>query len=267
MPELPEVETIVSELRRAVVGKSIRRLFLFDKKLKKPHLELPSRILGVRRRGKYIVLELAGGGKLVFHLRMTGELFLGCGSTTADGQKHKHERATLCLSEGLCVRFFDIRRFGTLDFHKDEKTLPQLGLEPFSKTFNAKTLVKLFQDSARPIKSFLLDQKKIAGIGNIYADEVLWLARIHPARKSNRLKDKEIGLLAASIPKILREAIKEGGFTLRDYRRLDGSSGYYQHSRKVYDREGLLCLRCRAKIKRIKLGGRSSYFCPVCQRP
>ena len=287
MPELPEVETITRELSRVLVGKKLNKFSVFDtKKISRPRIPLPSRVLGVSRRGKYIIFDLDCGRQCLIHLRMTGGLLLKMvrrGSPRAQqstratklvGVKQggksglspeKHERARFCFSGGSVLHFFDTRRFGTIDWPK-HGVLPNLGIEPFSKEFKAKTLAKLFRNSRRPIKNFLLDQKKIAGIGNIYADEALWLAKIHPKRRSGDLSAAEAEKLALAIKKILREAIKKGGFTLRDYRRTGGESGYYQHSRKVYDREGLPCLRCRAKIKRIKIGGRSSYFCPKCQK-
>lgn len=286
MPELPEVETIVRELARKLVGKKLAKFLVFDKeKISQPRLKLPIRVLGVSRRGKYIIFNLDCGRKCVVHLRMTGLLLLKKQQSSitafADAKRKneenmppgQHERARLVFSDGSILHFFDTRRFGTVEwfdhiYHKWPKQgyLPRLGIEPLSQSFNEGILKGILNKSSRGIKSFLLDQQKIAGIGNIYADEVLWLAKIHPCRKSNRLTTAEAGRLALAIKKILREAIKKGGFTLRDYRRTGGESGYYQHSRKVYGREGKKCLRCKTKIRRIKIGGRSSYFCSSCQK-
>ncbi|MDO8536659.1 MAG: bifunctional DNA-formamidopyrimidine glycosylase/DNA-(apurinic or apyrimidinic site) lyase [bacterium] len=274
MPELPEVETIVRGLSRRITGKKLSRFLVYDKKrLVSPRLSLPKKIVAVRRHGKYIVCDMTSGLRCLVHLRMTGELLLGeisdSSSRARDEGKQKaskHERARFNFSDGSFLRFIDVRRFGTIEWLKDGRSLPSLGPDPLSRGFNTKILFAATQKSLRAIKSLLLDQKIIAGIGNIYTDESLWMAKIHPRRESKSLKLAEISRLVKEIKQILREGIKKGGFTLRDYRRIDGSSGYYQHSRKAYDREDLPCLRCRAKIKRIKVGGRSSYFCARCQK-
>lgn len=275
MPELPEVETIVRELNRKISGKTISRFFIFDKKLSRAGFRLPAKIVAVHRHGKYIVFHAEGGKKILIHLRMTGSLLLDTNKKKRRWSAAKGERAAFLFSDGSALHFFDARRFGTVEW-SSRGSLPKLGVDPLINKFNGQTLQKLISGSSfdspkrgaggRVIKSFLLDQKKIAGIGNIYADESLWMARINPKRRVGSFSDAEIKKLAGSIKKILREAIKKGGFTLRDYRRLDGSSGYYQHSRKVYDRQGQKCKRCGDTIKRIRLGGRSSYFCSACQR-
>ncbi|MEK9179859.1 MAG: bifunctional DNA-formamidopyrimidine glycosylase/DNA-(apurinic or apyrimidinic site) lyase [Patescibacteria group bacterium] len=260
--------------------------------------DLPERPFG-RAGGSQRVPASNGvdcGHHCVVHLRMTGQLFyekfadkrgLGHGapsrtnaekiqSKSASGLRKsaaKHERARFVFSDGSVLRFFDMRRFGTFMWPRQD-VLPQLGVEPLSGKFDADHLMKLLKTSGRPIKNFLLDQKNIAGIGNIYADEALWTAKINPKRKARSLNVREVRKLVCAVRKVLREAIKKGGFTLRDYRRTGGESGYYQHSRRVYDREGLACLpraesrghACGGKIRRIKLGGRSSYFCPKCQK-
>lgn len=290
MPELPEVETIVRELNRKISGKTLSRFFVFDKKLPRAGFRLPAKIVAAQRHGKYIVFHAEGdpvksrgagvsqdhgaSKKILIHLRMTGSLLLDTNKKKRRWSAAKGERAAFLFSDGFILHFFDTRRFGTVEWfgsahHKwpKKENLPELGMEPLSKEFTLVALKEMLRDSSRAIKSFLLDQKKVAGIGNIYADESLWTARINPKRRAGSLSGGEIKKLAESIKKTLREAIKKGGFTLRDYKRLDGSSGYYQHSRKVYDREGLPCKRCHATIRRIKIGGRSSYFCFVCQPP
>ncbi len=262
MPELPEVETITRELSRAIVGKKLNKFSVFDtEKILRPRLALPRKIVSVRRRGKYIVCEMDGGSRCLIHLRMTGELLLG-----RQIARRKHERARFYFHDGSTLHFVDVRRFGTIGWRDGSQSLPRLGMEPLSKSFSAKKLGELLRGRKKAIKSALLDQQLIAGIGNIYADESLWTAKIHPLRKGSTLSGAEVVRLTASIKKILRRAIKKGGSTLRDYRRTDGRLGNYQNSRKAYAREGQLCFRCRAKIRRIKIGGRSSYFCPACQR-
>jgi formamidopyrimidine-DNA glycosylase len=270
MPELPEVETITRELSRALTGKKLRKFSVFDtEKIKKPRLNLPLTIVSAHRHGKFIVLDSDSGSRCLIHLRMTGELlFVTRKKATSDRDfsKQKHERARFHLSNGSILRFIDVRRFGTVEWLGRHSPLPRMGVEPLSRDFNPKKLEELLGGRKKAIKSALLDQRLIAGIGNIYADESLWMAGIHPMRRSGALEKPEIARLAASIGKVLREATKKGGSTLRDYRKTDGSRGDYQNYRKAYGREGEKCLRCGLKIKRIKVGGRSSYFCPACQR-
>jgi formamidopyrimidine-DNA glycosylase len=267
MPELPEVETIVRELSRKISGKTLCRFLVFDKKrIKEPKLSLPQKIKSVSRRGKYIVFIASDNLRCLIHLRMTG-WFIFEKDAKDSPEFLKHERAAFNFCDGSKLRFIDVRRFGTIIWQKGDRPLPRLGLEPLSRSFNAKVLSGMLHNGNKAIKSVLLDQQLIAGLGNIYADESLWAAKIHPLRKSGSLKKSEITRLTLSIKKILREAIKKGGFTLRDYRRPDGNSGFYQNSRKVYKREGKPCFRCGAKIRRIKIGSRSVHFCPVCQRP
>lgn len=266
MPELPEVETIVREMRDALVGKKLKRVFVFDRKLSRPGVHFPLKVESVERLGKYIVCNMTNGARCLVHLRMTGELLLEKFNRNSSEARRQHERAAFNFSDGSKLRFIDVRRFGTIEWRKKHEPLPSLGPDPLSKEFTPKTFTAAFKKSSRAIKSLLLDQQAIAGIGNIYADESLWLAKIQPRRESRSLKTGEVRRLVLSIKSVLKEAIKKGGFTLRDYRRLDGSSGYYQKSRKVYDREGEHCFRCDAKIRRIKIGGRSSYFCLKCQK-
>jgi formamidopyrimidine-DNA glycosylase len=267
MPELPEVEIIARELSRKIVGKELSKFSVFDaEKISRPRLGLPQTVLAVRRRGKYIVCEMDGGLRCLIHLRMTGELLFYASCSMLRTSKNRHERARFHFSDGSILSFADVRRFGTIYWIKNEDDIPRLGPEPLSAAFSARTLGDILKKSSRAIKSALLDQRLVSGIGNIYADEALWLARINPKRKSNSLAPEEIARLALSIKSVLREAIKKGGFTLRDYRRTDGSSGHYQNFRKVYKREGLPCFNCRRKIKREKLSGRSSYFCGRCQK-
>ncbi len=284
MPELPEVETIVRELNRKVAGKKLSRFLIFDPapfasgasrkisvraakgagqvRIQSPRFSFPTRVLSVTRHGKHIVFNLDCKKHCIIHLRMTGELIYEKKPPTKP--RPKNERAALYFSDRSVLHFFDTRRFGTIKW-PTHGNLPHLGAEPLSKEFNEVFLKNILERSSQKIKSFLLDQKKIAGIGNIYADESLWTAKINPKRKADSLSVAETKKLVSAIKNILRKAIKMGGSTIRDYRRTGGESGYYQHSRRVYDREGLPCVRCRAKIKRIKIGGRSSYFCKECQ--
>lgn len=260
MPELPEVETVVRELRKKLPGKELLRPEIFDKRLGRLRLPLPLKIISVDRHGKYIVLH-SPTGKLLLHLRMTGRLRF---AKQVPRRAEKHERARFYFAGNLVLRFFDPRRFGTIEWAKEK--LPALGLDPLSKNFNAENLRNILFSNSRAVRSLLLDQKVVAGLGTIYADEALWSAKIDPRRKSDSLAEKEIGRLRQAIVKVLRLAIKKGGTTFRDYRKTGGGRGSYQFFRRVYGREGLPCFRCRGRIKRIRIGGRSAHFCPKCQK-
>lgn len=260
MPELPEVETIVRELKKKISGKELRKIFVFDAKLKKFNPPLPFKITSVDRHGKYIVFH-STKGKILLHLRMSGRLEF---SPDAVHEKTgKRERILFVFNSGV-LRFMDHRRFGTAEWQN--KNLPELGIDPLSAEFGSKAMLNILSAHSRGIKALLLDQKLISGLGNIYADESLWLAKIDPCRKSDSLSEAETARLASAIKAVLKKAIEKGGFTLRDYRKPSGKTGSYQKFRKVYGREGLPCPRCRGTIKRIKIGGRSSYFCPKCQK-
>ncbi len=263
MPELPEVETTVRELRKKISGKKLRKLFIFDRRLGRLRLPLPLTIHSVDRHGKYIVLH-SDFGKILLHLRMSGRLLLKREQSKISVLPEKHERARFVFSGGSVLRFFDPRRFGTLEWRKDG--LPEMGVNPMSSEFDQESFRDILHSRSRGLKALLLDQKLVAGLGNIYADESLWHAKVNPRRASDSLSRAEIQHLTASIKEVLREAIKRGGFTLRDYRKPSGGEGSYQKFRKVYDREGLPCSRCRSKIERVKIGGRSTYFCPRCQK-
>ncbi len=269
MPELPEVETIVRELRKKLSGKKLLRLEIFDRRLRRLRLPLPLKISSVDRHGKYIVVHTKKG-KLLLHLRMTGRLRFA--KKVSRAPEEKHERARFYFGGGVILKFIDSRRFGTIEWFdftrykwKTEK-LPELGLNPMKGEFNAGSLKDVLRLRSRAIRSLLLDQKIVAGLGTIYADEALWYAKIAPGRKSDSLTDAEVKRLVASIKRVLRLAIKKGGTTFRDYRKTGGDPGGYQFFRKVYGREGLPCFRCRGKIKRMKIGGRSAHFCPACQK-
>ncbi len=271
MPELPEVHTIVEELQSVIPGKRVSAIAVFDKKIRKPEIVLPFAFTDVTRHGKFIVCH-AKGGKFLLHLRMTGELLFSKNSSPQVSKIlklapiQKNERFAFLFADGSVLRFFDTRRFGTLEWRPQREGLPTLGVDPLSPAFTPEFLYSATRKSRQPIKSFILDQKKIAGIGNIYADEALWFAGVHPKRRADSITRGEAGKIAVAVRRVLHKGIKLGGFTLRDYRRLDGSFGYYQKSRKAYGREGEACLRCGTKIRRIKVGGRSAYFCPDCAR-
>lgn len=267
MPELPEVETVVRQLRRTLIGKTLRRFFIYDPRLESPGTRRTLGITSVERLGKYIVLGTKTGSRCLIHLRMTGGLFFHKTARAREGRKrHPHLRARFLFSDGSDLRFVDARRFGTIQwFGQDNRWEPALGADPLSSTFNAAYLRTLGSGRSRAIKSLLLDQRCIAGIGNIYADEGLWLAGIHPQRPSNALNDTEWQNLAVALPGILQKGIRQGGFTLRDWRAPDGQRGRYQLARNVYGRADQPCRRCKTPIRKIRVASRGTHYCPRCQ--
>lgn len=281
MPELPEVETIVRGLQPALPGRSILRVELGKTDfIEDPDAlirELPGcRIVSVGRHGKFIVVSLAGKTAsaanhndesrnllLLIHLGMTGQLTV-CPSS-APVERHTHAR--FLLDNGRELRYTDIRRFGSIRVipqSESETYLGPLGADPLEAAEND-FRERITGRHAR-IKALLLDQRVFRGMGNIYTDESLWRARIHPARLASGLKQEETARLFQSIQKILREAIRLRGSSISDYVDADGARGEFQLRHRVYQREGKKCFRCGVLIRRIIVAGRSSYFCSRCQR-
>ena len=262
MPELPEVETIVRDLAETV-GSTIEKIQILDRELELPAKEIMgSQIASIGRRGKYIVFQLDPAGKLVFHMRMSGRLLRIC----AEGE-WKYSRLVLHLSRGV-IHFVDPRRLGTVEFCCNG--FPHtLGIDPFDKRFTPKRLTEIVGTSRGSVKCVLMDQRKIAGIGNIYASEALWRAMIDPRRTGNSLEKRDLRRLHPAIVELLNDAILHMGCTLgdsvSDYRSATGESGEFQDALRVYGREGEPCDRCGETIAKIKQAGRSTYFCPHCQ--
>jgi formamidopyrimidine-DNA glycosylase len=273
MPELPEVETIVRELREEhLVGlKIVQAKVFWDRSL--VHLGSPSFckriagqiILNIGRRGKFLVFSLSQDTLLV-HLRMTGKFFI----EKLEIPVHSHERIRLYLSDRRILRFEDQRKFGKWYLVSiPEEILDNIGIEPLSANFSVKELKKIFSKSNRQIKSFLLDQRHIAGLGNIYVDEALWEAKIHPLRLIQTLEDHEITALYEAIVLVLKKGIENTGTTLgsarANYFSVSGRRGSNQHNLKVFRREGLPCFRCNTTINKIVIAQRGTHFCPTCQ--
>jgi formamidopyrimidine-DNA glycosylase len=272
MPELPEVETIARTLAPAVCGRIVAGVELLYRPLlrtggRKVLDDLRGRrALDVRRRGKMLLIELEGGRTLVFHLKMTGQFFFAAEPDPRD----KHTRLVMRFEDGKNeLRFRDVRKFGFLlclegapEASCDE--LSCLGPEPLE--VGPEEFAAILKPRKGRIKSLLLDQTKIAGIGNIYADEMLFDARIHPKTPASSLGKQAVGRLYESMRKILTLAIAEKGSTLQDYRDAEGKAGNFQSFHKVYDRKGEPCVVCGATVRMIRIGGRSSHFCPMCQR-
>jgi len=261
MPELPEVETVVRQLRPKISGQRIKKVIIIDRKLgsaSRYSTITNKKIRTVARRGKYIIIRLNDDVRLIIHLRMTGQLLWQGNSAQAD----KYTRVILRLSPRAYLLLNDLRRFATFTI---TKTPLNLGIEPLTAAFNSKHLGNILAGSKRAIKDFLLDQKKIAGIGNIYASEILFAGRIHPRRISSSLKPAEMLKLTAETKRILKLAIKHQGTTISDFADTNKKKGNFQRLIKVYDKEGQPCPCCRTEIRKIKQQGRSTYFCPHCQ--
>ncbi|MDQ3121099.1 MAG: bifunctional DNA-formamidopyrimidine glycosylase/DNA-(apurinic or apyrimidinic site) lyase [Actinomycetota bacterium] len=267
MPELPEVETIRSQLAPRLAGRTLMRVEILDPRLTRPielfevaaELEGDS-IVAVERRGKYLVLRLESGFALLVHLRMTGSF--GFEPTT-------HERAVLELDDGTRLAYRDVRRFGTWLVLEDAELEPYLagknGPEPLGARFTAEWLASRLAVRRAPVKAVLLDQRVAAGVGNIYADEALWRARVNPLRPAESVDPDEVRRLHRAIRAALRAGIERQGSTLSDYRTPQGARGGMQDEFRVYGRDGLPCARCRTAIAKTRVGGRGTSYCPRCQ--
>ena len=274
MPELPEVETVRRRLEPSFVGRRLERVEILDARLTRPHdpLEVAAELTGERvsaldRRGKYLVVRFESGRALLIHLRMTGSLLHVPAGAGAEADPHR--RAIVTLDDGSAVAYRDVRRFGTWLLTEPDEVEPylnaRLGGEPLAPAFTAKRLGEALANRRAPVKAVILDQRRLAGVGNIYADEALWRARVHPLRPAGDLSEDELRVLHRGIRAALKAGIARQGATLRDYRTPDGSSGRMQHEFKVYGREGEPCERCGRPIEKIRAGGRGTWFCPSCQ--
>ena len=277
MPELPEVETIVRGLKARIDGKRLLHLTLHRPDLRRAiPMGLAAKVEGQRvdrvdRRAKYILLRLADGGILIVHLGMSGRLTLGDAARPLPPQRHDH--AAMLFEGGIEVRFNDPRRFGLIDYARAD-TLPRhelfrhLGPEPVDPGFDGALLARLLAGKQTPIKSALLDQRVVVGIGNIYACESLYWAGLSPKRLARTVQGERAARLAAAIKRVLDRAISVGGSSLRDYVNASGELGNFQRHFAVYDREGERCpgCDCRTHIKRIVQSGRSTFYCAKRQR-
>lgn len=279
MPELPEVETVRRGLLPVMEGQVIAQA-----QVNRPDLRFPlpeamaerltgQRVLALRRRSKYILADLSSAETLLIHLGMSGRMLI---SGAVIGEFHhpvplKHDHVVLTMANGARVTFNDARRFGAMDLMptarwQDHKLLKGLGPEPLGNGFNEAYLAKRLENRQTPIKSALLDQSIVSGLGNIYVCEVLFRAGIAPTRLARDVTPAEVAKLVPLIRDVLTEAIEAGGSSLRDYRQADGELGYFQHTFRVYDREGEPCTTCGTQIERLVQSGRSSFYCPNCQR-
>jgi formamidopyrimidine-DNA glycosylase len=267
MPELPEVETIKNELLPHIMGRTITGVAVYwDKMVKQPSVgEFCERVTGQKitdltRLGKYLFFHLGSGEKLVMHMKMTGSLLI-------NPSDDKFARAIFQLDNGSSMYFRDPRKFGKMWLAKDESAVAEkLGPEPLEEGFSVQTLTGILLNRKAPVKPVLLDQSIIAGIGNMYADESLYEAKIHPERPSCSLTEAEIKKLYNAIRRVLRAAIKNKGASVRNYIRPNGNIGKAHDEFRVAHGTGKNCPRCGTAIERIVVRGRGTYFCPKCQR-
>jgi formamidopyrimidine-DNA glycosylase len=287
MPELPEVETVCRQLEPELEGRRIERLEVLDERWCRPQppSELEAAVTGLRiealgRRGKYLLLALEGKQTLVMHLRMTGNLILVDEGATLDpsegmrlyeGERstsERHLRARFALDDGRELWFTDPRRFGEAFLIEDaglDARFERLGVEPLSAAFTAAALGEMAAGRTAPLKSFLLDQSGVAGVGNIYADEALFRARLHPLSPAGSMRPEHLEALREGVVAALEAGIDRGGASIDDYRDGRGERGAMQDEFLVHTREGEPCPSCETAIVRIVVGGRSTYYCPSCQ--
>lgn len=283
MPELPEVETVRRGIAPVMEGRVIRRA-----EARRPNLRWPlperlaerlagARVERLRRRSKYLLADLSTGETLLIHLGMSGRILVSGRTLGEFHHQHpapqKHDHVVIEMEGGARITFNDARRFGAMDLMPtaaagEHWLIRGLGPEPFGNDFHEEYLVARLRGRTMPVKAALLDQRIVAGLGNIYACEVLHRAGIDPRRKAGRIAAARVAQLVPLVRQVLSEAIEAGGSSLRDYRQSDGELGYFQHVFRVYDREGRPCPTpgCGGTVARIVQSGRSTFWCPSCQR-
>ncbi len=274
MPELPEAESIGRALSCALTGRKIVRVEVFSPKMRTSLLPLLSARLdgrtftGIRRRGRYLIADLDDGRGILMHFGMSGVVRV----ESADRPRRKHEHVFFHLDNGQIFRFECPRRFSLLEVceltspGRMPPSLAKLGVEPLSADFNGNYLYRKSRDRHTPVKCFLMDNAVVVGIGNIYTAETLFAAKVRPDREAASLTKKECGALAENAVAILTQAISDGGTTIADFRNVDGSEGKFVQHLQIYGKRGETCPRCGHKISVIRQGGRSSFFCPGCQK-
>lgn len=271
MPELPEVETTRLGITPAVLGRRITAVVVREPRLRwridaaLPGAVAAQTVRNVRRRAKYLLIDL-DRGTLILHLGMSGNLRV----MDANVPPLTHDHVDIVLESGQCLRFNDPRRFGSLHLTQgdpdDHPLLRRLAPEPLEDGFDGDYLSRTSRGRRVTIKQFLMNSHVVVGVGNIYASESLFRAGIRPRRAAGRITKEEMARLAVAIKAVLRDAIKAGGTTLRDYVNPEGASGYFRQKLFVYERAGEPCRRCKTPIRQLTQGGRSTYFCPTCQR-
>ncbi|PIV64984.1 MAG: DNA-formamidopyrimidine glycosylase [Candidatus Nealsonbacteria bacterium CG01_land_8_20_14_3_00_12] len=289
MPELPEVETIVRDFKKKVLKRTFLNIWTdFPKMIKLPRSfeQFKKEIKGkkiqkVWRRGKNILFDLSENKTLLIHQKLTGHLLLGkwelgkgewqakIPGPLSEDPMNRFLHLIFWLDSGQMLALSDLRKFAKVELGEREeivKELEKLGPEPLERSFTFEKFKGVLAKQRGKIKQVLMDQTVIAGIGNIYSDEILWMAKVHPFKEIKRLSDEEIKKIYEAMGKILPKAIELGGESISDFRRISGEKGYFDKERKVYRREGEKCSRCGTIIKKAKLAGRSAHFCPRCQK-
>lgn len=290
MPELPEVETVCRGLSHWIKDKVIKSFSIIGKPLRFPYpqgledLTTGCRIAGIRRTGKYIRIllhpDVVTGGhedaglEWLVHLGMTGHFRFIAAEDVGNAERHdlqKHDHVEVVFEDGSRIIYQDVRRFGFMDLYPASKSVAQAnlavcGYDPFDKALTGEVFYNLCQQSSMPIKNFLLVQKFVCGIGNIYASESLFLAKIHPLTPAKNIHRNQAALLLKHVRDILTRAIDAGGSTIQDFKNTNGKGGYFQFQWQVYGRERKECTICDGVIENIRMSGRSSFYCPNCQR-
>lgn len=273
MPEKPEVITVAKKLEKKILGKKIIDVnILYPKMIDYPDIVTFKKCIknqtinSITTRGKWIVVEL-DTDYLLFHLRMEGKFFF----RNKNDEINKHEHIIFLLNDEIELRFADVRKFAKVMLIPKDKLLTmkpytELGLEPWDKNLNVEYLKEKLKNKKLPIKTILLDQSIITGIGNIYADEILFLSKVNPLTKPNLLTDVDFDNIIKNTTKVLDKAIEEGGTTIRSYTSEEGVTGLFQNNLNVHQREGEECYTCKTKIVKIRVGGRGTYYCPKCQK-
>ncbi|MCW8109949.1 bifunctional DNA-formamidopyrimidine glycosylase/DNA-(apurinic or apyrimidinic site) lyase [Alteromonas ponticola] len=269
MPELPEVEVSRLGISSHLVGQTITAVIVRQPKLRWPisdelKLAQGQQIKAVKRRAKYLLIDI-GIAHIVLHLGMSGKLRV----VPASVQPIKHDHLDLVLASGKCLRFNDARRFGACLWQPAGELLPQLrnlGPEPLTEAFTSQHLFTLSRGRKTPVKSFIMDNEVVVGVGNIYANEALFMANIDPRRAAGRISLQRYQKLTKDIKEVLASAIQQGGTTLKDFTQSDGSPGYFRQHLRVYGRAGKACEQCEGTISSVVIGQRNTFFCPRCQR-
>ncbi len=270
MPELPEVETTRIGIAPYVLGETVKDVIIRDGRLRWPvPKQLRKTLAGasirkLSRRGKYLLFHTETGC-MILHLGMSGSLRILTGDIPAE----KHDHVDFVFESGFSLRFRDPRRFGCILWTEDDplqhNLLSHLGPEPLNDELDGEYLFRKARKRTQSIKTFIMDSHTVVGVGNIYANETLFAAGIHPQRKAGRITRERYGKLAVSIKDVLKKALAKGGTTLRDFVNVQGEPGYFRHELQVYDRGGEPCVICKSPIKVQRLGQRSTFYCPVCQ--
>jgi len=286
MPELPEVQTTVNGLKQ-ILDRKIEDIWCDNKKMTKQDFgKFKEQVTGrtienVKRRAKFIIIELSGGKTMLLHQRLTGHLLLGkwerkngtweANSEVLNKKVNGYIHLVFYLDNGQMLALSDLRKFATVEVWDSEELeeadrLQELGPEPLSEGFDLAAFKKALKGRRAAVKKILMDQKVVVGIGNIYSDEILWKAEVHPLTPVNELSDDQLRRILKAIKGTLREALEKRGTSSSDYRDIYGEKGHYHKELKAYHQHGEACPRCGEIIERIKVGGRSAHFCPKCQK-